>query len=450
MFDKVLIANRGEIALRVIRACRELGIRTVAVHSVADKDSLHVKMADEDVCIGPAPSKKSYLDMRQILAAATLTNADAIHPGYGFLSENARFAELCQKCNIGFIGPSADAISRMGDKAEAKRTMKAAGVPCIPGSEGIVESLEDARVWAEQIGFPLIIKAVAGGGGRGMRVVLNMEELDNQYNMASSEALAAFGNGGVYMERYFTKPRHVEIQLMADSHGNAVSLGERDCSVQRRHQKLIEEAPSPAVDEKIRAAMGAAATKGALAVNYCGAGTMEFLLDEDGSFYFMEMNTRIQVEHPVTEMVTGVDLIREQILVASGETLSFEQKDITVRGHSIECRINAEDPSLGFRPCPGPIEALHVPGGPGVRWDSHIYAGYVIPPHYDSMVGKLIVHAPTRQQAIDRMLRALDELVVKGPATTAILQKKVLDSAIFRSGKFSTKFLEEHPQLLEV
>jgi len=450
MFKKILIANRGEIALRVIRACRELGIRTVAVHSVADKDSLHVKMADEDVCIGPAPSKKSYLDMRQILAAATLTNADAIHPGYGFLSENARFAELCQKCNIGFIGPSADAISRMGDKAEAKRTMKAAGVPCIPGSEGIVESLEDARVWAEQIGFPLIIKAVAGGGGRGMRVVLNMEELDNQYNMASSEALAAFGNGGVYMERYFTKPRHVEIQLMADSHGNAVSLGERDCSVQRRHQKLIEEAPSPAVDEKIRAAMGAAATKGALAVNYCGAGTMEFLLDEDGSFYFMEMNTRIQVEHPVTEMVTGVDLIREQILVASGETLSFEQKDITVRGHSIECRINAEDPSLGFRPCPGPIEALHVPGGPGVRWDSHIYAGYVIPPHYDSMVGKLIVHAPTRQQAIDRMLRALDELVVKGPATTAILQKKVLDSAIFRSGKFSTKFLEEHPQLLEV
>jgi len=450
MFKKILIANRGEIALRVIRACRELGIRTVAVHSVADKDSLHVKMADEDVCIGPAQSKKSYLDMKQILAAAELTNADAIHPGYGFLSENAKFAELCQKCGIAFIGPSADAISRMGDKAEAKRTMKAAGVPCIPGSEGIVETLEDARNWAKQIGFPLIIKAVAGGGGRGMRVVQNMEELDSQYTMASTEALASFGNGGVYMERYFTKPRHVEIQLMADSHGNAVSLGERDCSVQRRHQKLIEEAPSPAVDAKIRKAMGDAATKGALAVNYCGAGTMEFLLDEDGSFYFMEMNTRIQVEHPVTEMVTGIDLIREQILVASGEKISFQQKDVEVRGHSIECRINAEDPSLGFRPCPGPIHDLHVPGGPGVRWDSHIYAGYVIPSHYDSMVGKLIVHAPTRQQAIDRMLRALDELVVNGPATTAKLQKKVLDSAIFRSGQFSTKFLEEHPQLLEV
>ncbi|MEN9354069.1 MAG: hypothetical protein RL318_1394 [Fibrobacterota bacterium] len=450
MFKKILIANRGEIALRVIRACRELGIRTVAVHSLADKESLHVKMADEDVCIGPAPSKKSYLDMKQILSAATLTNADAIHPGYGFLSENARFAELCQKCNIGFIGPSADAISRMGDKAEAKRTMKAAGVPCIPGSEGIVESLEDARMWATQIGFPLIIKAVAGGGGRGMRVVQHMEELDTQYTMASTEALASFGNGGVYMERYFTKPRHVEIQLMADSHGNAVSLGERDCSVQRRHQKLVEEAPSPAVDAKIRKAMGDAAVTGALAVNYCGAGTMEFLLDEDGSFYFMEMNTRIQVEHPVTEMVTGIDLIREQILVASGEKISFTQDEVEVRGHSIECRINAEDPSLGFRPCPGLIEALHVPGGPGVRWDSHIYAGYVIPPNYDSMVGKLIVHAPTRTQAIDRMLRALDELVVKGPATTARLQKKVLDSAVFRSGKFSTKFLEEYPQLLEV
>ena len=450
MFKKILIANRGEIALRVIRACREMGIRTVAVHSMADKDSLHVKMADEDVCIGPAPSKKSYLDMKQILAAAEVTNADAIHPGYGFLSENALFAELCQKCNIAFIGPSADAISRMGDKAEAKRTMKAAGVPCIPGSEGIVESLEDARKWAKTIGFPMIIKAVAGGGGRGMRVVKDMDELDNQYNMASSEALVAFGNGGVYMERYFTKPRHVEIQLMADSHGHAVHLGERDCSVQRRHQKLIEEAPSPAVDAKIRAAMGAAATKGALAVNYCGAGTMEFLLDEDGSFYFMEMNTRIQVEHPVTEMVTGVDLIREQILVASGEKLSFTQKDVTVRGHSIECRINAEDPSKGFRPCPGTVDALHVPGGPGVRWDSHIYAGYVIPPTYDSMVGKLIVHAATREQAIDRMLRALDELVVKGPATTALLQRKVLDNAVFRSGKFSTKFLEEYPELLEI
>jgi len=450
MFKKILIANRGEIALRVIRACREMGIRSVAVHSTADNDSLHVKLADEDVCIGPAPSKKSYLDMKQILAAAEVTNADAIHPGYGFLSENARFAELCQKCGIVFIGPSAEAISHMGDKAEAKRTMKAAGVPCIPGSEGVVETLEEAHAWAETIGFPLIIKAVAGGGGRGMRVVESMDGLDSNYQMASSEALASFGNGGVYMERYFTEPRHVEIQLMADSHGHAVALGERDCSVQRRHQKLVEESPSPAVDAKIRKAMGDAAVKGALAANYCGAGTMEFLLDSDGSFYFMEMNTRIQVEHPVTEMVTGTDLVREQILVAAGEKLSFTQKDIVVRGHSIECRINAEDPSHGFRPCPGLIEALHVPGGPGVRWDSHIFAGYVVPSSYDSMLGKLIVHAPTRTQAIDRMLRALDELVVKGPATTAMLQKKILDSAVFRSGNFSTKFLEEYPQLLEV
>ena len=450
MFKKILIANRGEIALRVIRACREMGIRSVAVHSTADNDSLHVKLADEDVCIGPASSKKSYLDMKQILAAAEVTNADAIHPGYGFLSENARFAELCQKCGIVFIGPSAEAISHMGDKAEAKRTMKAAGVPCIPGSEGVVETLEEAHTWAKEIGFPLIIKAVAGGGGRGMRVVESMDGLDSNYQMASSEALASFGNGGVYMERYFTEPRHVEIQLMADSHGHAVALGERDCSVQRRHQKLVEESPSPAVDAKIRKAMGDAAVKGALAANYCGAGTMEFLLDSDGSFYFMEMNTRIQVEHPVTEMVTGTDLVREQILVAAGEKLSFTQKDIVVRGHSIECRINAEDPSHGFRPCPGPIEALHVPGGPGVRWDSHIFAGYVVPSSYDSMLGKLIVHAPTRTQAIDRMLRALDELVVKGPATTAMLQKKILDSAVFRSGNFSTKFLEEYPQLLEV
>ena len=450
MFKKILIANRGEIALRVIRACREMGIRSVAVHSTADNDSLHVKLADEDVCIGPASSKKSYLDMKQILAAAEVTNADAIHPGYGFLSENARFAELCQKCGIAFIGPSAEAISHMGDKAEAKRTMKAAGVPCIPGSEGVVETLEEAHTWAKEIGFPLIIKAVAGGGGRGMRVVESMDGLDSNYQMASSEALASFGNGGVYMERYFTEPRHVEIQLMADSHGHAVALGERDCSVQRRHQKLVEESPSPAVDAKIRKAMGDAAVKGALAANYCGAGTMEFLLDSDGSFYFMEMNTRIQVEHPVTEMVTGTDLVREQILVAAGEKLSFAQKDIVVRGHSIECRINAEDPSHGFRPCPGPNEALHVPGGPGVRWDSHIFAGYVVPSSYDSMLGKLIVHAPTRTQAIDRLLRALDELVVKGPATTAMLQKKILDSAVFRSGNFSTKFLEEYPQLLEV
>ncbi len=447
---KILIANRGEIALRVIRACKELGIRTVAVHSTADADSLHVRLADEDVCIGPPPGKKSYLDMRQILSAATLTGADAIHPGYGFLSENPRFAELVGKCGFKFIGPSPEAISRMGDKSQAKDAMRAAGVPTIPGSDGPVATIDEARRWAKVVGFPMIIKAVSGGGGRGMRVVRDVKELESQFPVATAEALACFGDGRVYMERYFERPRHVEIQLMADSHGNVVHLGERDCSVQRRHQKLVEESPSPAVDDKIRQAMGRAAVKGAKAVGYENAGTMEFLLDEDGSFYFMEMNTRIQVEHPVTEMVTGVDLIRAQIQVARGEELPWKQSDIKVKGHAIECRINAEDPSLGFRPCPGVVQGLHVPGGFGVRWDSHIYAGYSIPPHYDSMVGKLIVHASDRDQAIDRMVRVLDELVVNGPATTARLQRRILDSRIFRSGAFTTKFLEENPELLEV
>jgi len=446
---KVLIANRGEIALRVIRACKEMGIRTVAVHSTADKASLHVKLADEDVCIGPPPGKKSYLDMRQILSAAVLTNADAIHPGYGFLSENARFAELVGKTGLKFIGPSPEAISRMGDKSQAKDAMKAAGVPTIPGSDGPVATIDEAREWAKVVGFPMIIKAVSGGGGRGMRVVRDVKELEAQFPVATSEALSCFGDGRVYMERYFERPRHVEIQLLADSHGNVLHLGERDCSVQRRHQKLVEESPSPAVDDKIRLAMGKAAVKGAKSVGYENAGTMEFLLDEDGSFYFMEMNTRIQVEHPVTEMVTGVDLIRQQLLVAMGEEFAMKQSDIKVRGHAIECRINAEDPSQGFRPCPGEIHALHVPGGLGVRWDSHIYAGYSIPPYYDSMVGKLIVHAPDRMQAIDRMIRCLDELVVEGPATTAKLQRKILDSKGFRSGQFNTKFLEIHPELLE-
>ncbi len=446
---KVLIANRGEIALRVIRACKELGIRTVAVHSTADRDSLHVKLADEDVCIGPPQGRKSYLDMRQILSAAVVTNADAIHPGYGFLSENPRFAELVGKAGIKFIGPSPEAIGRMGDKSQAKDAMKAAGVPTIPGSDGPVATLDEAREWAKSIGYPMIIKAVSGGGGRGMRVVRDLKELESQFPVATAEALSCFGDGRVYMERYFERPRHVEIQLLADSHGNVVHLGERDCSVQRRHQKLVEESPSPAVDDKIRQAMGKAAVKGAKSVGYENAGTMEFLLDEDGSFYFMEMNTRIQVEHPVTEMVTGVDLIRQQLLVAMGEELAFKQTDIKVRGHAIECRINAEDPTQGFRPCPGPVNALHVPGGMGVRWDSHIYAGYTIPPFYDSMVGKLIVHAPDRIQAIDRMVRCLDELVVEGPATTARLQRKILDSKGFRSGQFNTKFLEIHPELLE-
>jgi acetyl-CoA carboxylase biotin carboxylase subunit len=447
---KILIANRGEIALRVIRACKEMGIRTVAVHSTADADSLHVKLADEDVCIGPPPGKKSYLDMKQILSAAVLTGADAVHPGYGFLSENARFAELVGKTGMKFIGPSPQAISRMGDKSEAKDAMRAAGVPTIPGSDGPVKDLESARKWAKSIGYPMIVKAVAGGGGRGMRVVRDAKELETQFPVAVAEAQACFGNGSVYMERYFERPRHVEIQLMADSRGNVVHLGERDCSVQRRHQKLVEESPSPAVDDKIRQAMGKAATKGAKSVGYENAGTMEFLLDEDGSFYFMEMNTRIQVEHPVTELVTGVDLVRAQILVAMGEALPWKQSEIKVNGHSIECRINAEDPSQGFRPCPGPIRGLHVPGGMGVRWDSHIYSGYVVPPYYDSMIGKLIVHAPDRIQAIERMIRVLDELVVEGPATTASLQRRILDSKVFRSGKFTTKFIEENPQLLEV
>ena len=447
---KILIANRGEIALRVIRACKEMGIRTVAVHSTADADSLHVKLADEDVCIGPPPGKKSYLDMKQILSAAVLTGADAVHPGYGYLSENARFAELVGKTGMKFIGPSPQAISRMGDKSEAKDAMRAAGVPTIPGSDGPVKDLESARKWAKSIGYPMIVKAVAGGGGRGMRVVRDAKELETQFPVAVAEAQACFGNGSVYMERYFERPRHVEIQLMADSRGNVVHLGERDCSVQRRHQKLVEESPSPAVDDKIRQAMGKAATKGAKSVGYENAGTMEFLLDEDGSFYFMEMNTRIQVEHPVTELVTGVDLVRAQILVAMGEALPWKQSEIKVNGHSIECRINAEDPSQGFRPCPGPIRGLHVPGGMGVRWDSHIYSGYVVPPYYDSMIGKLIVHAPDRIQAIERMIRVLDELVVEGPATTASLQRRILDSKVFRSGKFTTKFIEENPQLLEV
>ncbi|HXP90681.1 MAG TPA: acetyl-CoA carboxylase biotin carboxylase subunit [Fibrobacteria bacterium] len=450
MMKKILIANRGEIALRVIRACKEMGIRTVAVHSTADADSLHVKLADEDVCIGPPPGKKSYLDMMQILSAAVLTGADAVHPGYGFLSENARFAELVGKTGMKFIGPSPEAISRMGDKSEAKDAMRAAGVPTIPGSDGPVKDLESARKWARTIGFPMIVKAVAGGGGRGMRVVRDAKELETQFPVAVAEAQACFGNGSVYMERYFERPRHVEIQLMADSRGNVVHLGERDCSVQRRHQKLVEESPSPAVDDKIRQAMGKAAVKGAKSVGYENAGTMEFLLDEDGSFYFMEMNTRIQVEHPVTELVTGVDLVRAQILVAMGEALPWKQSEIKVHGHSIECRINAEDPSQGFRPCPGPIKGLHVPGGMGVRWDSHIYSGYVVPPYYDSMIGKLIVHAPDRTQAIERMIRVLDELVVEGPSTTANLQRRILDSKVFRSGKFTTKFIEENPQLLEV
>jgi acetyl-CoA carboxylase biotin carboxylase subunit len=448
VFKKILIANRGEIALRVIRSCKELGIKTVAVHSTADNHSLHVHFADEDICIGPPNSKQSYLNMKQILAAAELTNADAIHPGYGFLSENAKFAEMCEENRMTFIGPSPAAIRSMGDKSQAKATMKAAGVPTIPGSDGLVLNLKEAIAAAKAVGYPVIVKATAGGGGRGMRVALNEEELTKLYPVASAEALACFGNGSVYLERYFTEPRHIEIQLMGDKHGNMTYLGERDCSIQRRHQKLIEESPSPAVSPEVREKMGKVAVAGAKGAGYYNAGTIEFLFDKDSSFYFMEMNTRIQVEHPVTEAVTGIDLVRAQILVAAGEKLEFSQKSIMLAGHSIECRINAEDAFNDFRPSPGTITDFHLPGGMGVRVDTHCYSGYEVPPNYDSMIAKLIVHAPTREWAIARMLRALDEFVIVGVKTTIPLHKRILQHPLFVKGQYSTKFLEQHPELL--
>ena len=448
MFKKILIANRGEIALRVIRSCKELGIKTVAVHSTADNHSLHVHFADEDICIGPPNSKQSYLNMKQILAAAELTNADAIHPGYGFLSENAKFAEMCEENRMTFIGPSPAAIRSMGDKSQAKATMKAAGVPTIPGSDGLVQNLKEAITAAKAVGYPVIVKATAGGGGRGMRVALNEEELTKLFPVASAEALACFGNGSVYLERYFTEPRHIEIQLMGDKHGNMTYLGERDCSIQRRHQKLIEESPSPAVSSEVREKMGKVAVAGAKGAGYYNAGTIEFLFDKDSSFYFMEMNTRIQVEHPVTEAVTGIDLVRAQILIAAGEKLEFSQKSIMMAGHSIECRINAEDAFHDFRPSPGTITDFHLPGGMGVRVDTHCYSGYEVPPNYDSMIAKLIVHAPTREWAIARMLRALDEFVIVGVKTTIPLHKRILQHPLFVKGQYSTKFLEQHPELL--
>ena len=447
--NKVLVANRGEIALRVIRACKELGVKTVAIHSTADNHSLHVKFADEDVCIGGPLPKDSYLNIREILAAAEITNADGIHPGYGFLAENDHFAEVCAENGVEFIGPDAKSIKQLGDKAFAKAAMKEAKVPCIPDSEGVVNTLNEAKKAVETIGYPCILKAVAGGGGRGMRIVLKPEELEKQFNVAKGEAEVCFGNGALYMERFFTDPRHVEIQLLGDKHGNMLYLGERDCSVQRRHQKLIEEAPSPAMNAEMRKALGEAAANGAKAVGYHSAGTMEFLHDRDGKSYFMEMNTRIQVEHCVTEMVTGVDLIQEMIRVARGEELKIKQEDIKINGHSIECRINAEDPSRDFAPSPGKIVSFNVPGGPGVRVDTHCYSGYVIPPYYDSMIAKLIVHAPTRKEAIDRMLRALDEFIIEGIKTTIPLHQKVLTHPKFVEGDFTTKFLEEYPEILE-
>lgn len=441
MFHKVLIANRGEIAVRVIRACKELGIKTVAVYSQADSHSLHVKLADESVCIGPAPSIKSYLNINAIISAAELTDAEAIHPGYGFLSENANFAEVCEKCGITFIGPTAESMRIMGDKISARQAVIKQGVPILPGTKEGVHSVEDAVKVAREIGFPVIIKATAGGGGRGMKIVHSQAALPNAFATARAEAQSGFGNPEVYIEKYCEQPRHVEIQIMADKHGNVIHLGERDCSIQRRHQKLIEEAPSTIVTPEIRKAMGDAAVRAAKAVGYNSVGTIEFLVDKNNNFYFMEMNTRVQVEHPVTEMVTGVDIVREQIRSAAGLPLRYKQEDIQIRGHSIECRINAEDP-FKFTPCPGRITAYHPPGGLGVRVDSFVYAQYSVVPHYDSLIGKLIVHADTREEAIKRMARALDEYIVEGIKTTIFFHKRIMAHKDFIEGNIDTSFLE--------
>jgi acetyl-CoA carboxylase biotin carboxylase subunit len=445
MFHKVLIANRGEIAVRVIRACKELGIPTVAIYSEADREALHVKMADEAYCVGPTLSRDSYLNIKNILSLATSIGVDAIHPGYGFLAENSDFAEFCKACGITFIGPSVEAIEKMGDKAVAKDTMKKAGVPIVPGTDGLVDDIDEAVKIADEIGYPIIIKATAGGGGKGIRIANSREELRRLIQMAQTEAETAFGNAGVYLEKYITSMRHVEIQVLGDSHGNAIHLGERDCSIQRRLQKLIEEAPSPALTPEKRHEMGMAAVAAAKAVNYCGAGTIEFIYDDQGNFYFMEMNTRIQVEHPVTEMITGIDLIKEQIRVAAGLPLSIKQEDVVLDGWAIECRINAEDPEKNFMPCPGKIQEYLPPGGFGVRVDSAAYTGYTVTPFYDSMIAKLIVWAPTREEAIMRMDRALSEFVIEGIKTTIPFHQKVLRHEKFIEGDVTTKFLEMYP-----
>jgi len=443
MVEKVLIANRGEIALRIIRSCRELDIATVAVYSTVDKKALHVQLADEAVCVGDSLSNKSYLNIPNILAAATSRGVDAIHPGYGFLAENDKFAEMCNDHGITFIGPSPNAIRSMGDKSTAKETMERVGVPTVPGSKGLLSSVEEAYEMAQEIGYPVIIKATAGGGGRGMRLVENKANLEKMFKAAQGEAEAAFGNDGLYMEKFIKKPRHVEIQILADRSGNVVHLGERDCSVQRRHQKLLEESPSPAINHSLRKKMGNAAIAAAKSISYEGAGTVEFLVDDDNNFYFMEMNTRIQVEHPVTEMVTGVDLIAEQIKIAGGDNLEFTQDDIQLNGHAIECRINAEDPSHNFRPSPGKITGWLPPGGPGVRVDSHVYTGYEIPPFYDSLIGKLIVWGKDRNSAIKRMNRALNECAVTGIPTTINFHLSLLNKRKFMEGKIHTKYVEE-------
>ena len=448
MFKKVLVANRGEIALRVIRACKEIGIQTVAVYSEADRESLHVRFADDDVCIGPAPARESYLRIPRLIAAAEITGADAIHPGYGFLAENAEFAETVTASNITFIGPTADQIRIMGNKASAREAMTKVGVPIVPGTPGPVEDVDEALGYAREMGFPVIIKASAGGGGKGMRVAKDADEFARSFQLARSEALSAFGNGDVYVEKYLQRPRHIEFQILGDKHGNVIHVGERDCSVQRRHQKLIEESPSPAVNADLRKRMGDAAVAGAKAIDYVGAGTIEMLLDEDGSFYFMEMNTRIQVEHPVTEMLYGVDLVKEQIRVAAGERLSFTTLP-AARGHVIECRVNAEDPARNFQPSPGRIDVFHPPGGPGVRLDTHAYAGYRVPPYYDSMIAKVICQGNTRQEALRRMELALESFIIEGATTTMPFLARVMRHPKFRAGDVDTKFLEREPDLMK-
>ena len=449
MFKKVLIANRGEIALRVIRACRELGVETVAVYSEADEDSLHVRFADDEVCIGPPPSRLSYLNVVNIIAAAEITGADAIHPGYGFLAENADFADTCTASNITFIGPTANQMRLMGDKASARKLVQELGVPVVPGSKGAIGDPDEALAVAKEIGFPVIIKAAAGGGGRGMRVAENAEIFAKAFSLARNEALAAFNSSVVYVEKYLARPRHVEIQIMGDTHGKVMHIGERDCSVQRKHQKLIEETPSPGIDQETREAMGTAAVRIAAAVDYIGAGTVEFLVDEDRSFYFMEMNTRIQVEHPVTEMVTNFDLVKEQIRVLAGEPLSLVWHGGRLRGHAIECRVNAEDPYKDFRPCPGKVLTYHPPGGPGIRVDTHIYAGYLVPPFYDSLLAKVIAHGKDRAEALSRMSQALDSFIVEGVTTTIPFLRRVIHHPDFVAGEVDTKFLERETGLFE-
>lgn len=444
MIEKILIANRGEIALRIVRACKELGIKTLAVYSEADEQSLHVQLADEAICIGPASSAESYLKADRILSAAEVGNVDAIHPGFGFLSENAEFAEQCEGCKIKFIGPSSDIIRRMGDKALAREEAEKAGCPVIPGSDGPIDNAKDALKVAKKIGFPVLIKAVAGGGGKGMRLAHNAASFGKEFDCASTEARINFGNGSVYLEKFIEEPRHIEFQILGDSHGNIIHCGERDCSIQRKYQKLVEEAPSPYVNEELRQKMGEAALKVARACNYENAGTVEFLVDKHGDFYFIEMNTRIQVEHGITEEITGIDLVKEQILIAKGEKLKYKQKDVVFQRHAIECRINAEDPSKNFMPCPGEITLYYPPGGHGVRVDSHIYGGYVIPQHYDSMIGKLMTFGRTREIAIDRMYRALSEYLVRGIKTTVPFCQAIMLDPVFRSGEnITTKYIDD-------